>query len=142
MARQIDATHAWLEQVCPGRESVPRSPLPQVTYQMANAKNKAESDKILSGPIALLKAHRSAFLRDTNWHLSFLFIVAQNAWNSALAKRLRFLVGRLTSDQVSESESREYTVRWSLCDRASTCLVRYFLGQSIRYSWWLGRNYD
>mmetsp|Transcript_10785 Transcript_10785/g.15000 ORF Transcript_10785/g.15000 Transcript_10785/m.15000 type:complete len:522 (+) Transcript_10785:178-1743(+) len=47
MARQIDATHAWLE---------------QVTYQMANAKDKKQSDKILAGPIALLKAHSTKTL--------------------------------------------------------------------------------
>mmetsp|Transcript_7179 Transcript_7179/g.14095 ORF Transcript_7179/g.14095 Transcript_7179/m.14095 type:complete len:525 (-) Transcript_7179:187-1761(-) len=42
MARQIDATHAWLE---------------QVTYQMVVNKDKTKRDKILAGPIALLKAH-------------------------------------------------------------------------------------
>jgi len=47
MARQIDSTHAWLE---------------QITYQMANAKDKAKSDKILSGPIALMKAHSTKAL--------------------------------------------------------------------------------
>lgn len=42
MARQIDATHAWLE---------------QVTYQVSTIKDKAQRDKMLAGPIALLKAH-------------------------------------------------------------------------------------
>jgi alkylation response protein AidB-like acyl-CoA dehydrogenase len=46
MARQIDATHAWLE---------------QVTYQMATLK-KSQRDKMLAGPIALLKAHSTKVL--------------------------------------------------------------------------------
>ena len=46
MARQIDATHAWLE---------------QVTYQMAKLP-KGKRDKMLAGPIALLKAQATKVL--------------------------------------------------------------------------------
>jgi len=47
MARRIDSTHAWLE---------------QVTYQMAVNKDKLKRDKILAGPIALLKAQSTKTL--------------------------------------------------------------------------------
>ncbi|GAB5358570.1 hypothetical protein AAMO2058_000469600 [Amorphochlora amoebiformis] len=42
MARQVEATHAWLE---------------QVTLQLCRLKDKKTRDKMLAGPIALLKAH-------------------------------------------------------------------------------------